>query len=163
MRKAPLPAVLATAGAAALVTAAALGAFAVARPHDSANDPGPGDRADTASGLRVGATCASDFAFATEVSCGLARFGDVRRHCSGASTANCPRTRSVTLKNTGPTPVRLVAISGSAPGERHETLSRTLPAGAWEVLGPRAGDAFLFDIVLRSDGGWATVSVTGVS
>ncbi|MDX3072687.1 hypothetical protein ACIP98_18575 [Streptomyces sp. NPDC088354] len=161
MRKAPLPAVLVTAGAAALVSAAALGAFAVARSHGSAS--GPGDGADAAGGLRVGATCTSDFAFATEVSCGLAHFGDVRRHCSGTSTANCPRTRSVTLKNTGRTPVRLVAISGSAPGERHETVSRTLPAGAWEVLGPRAGDAFLFDIVLRSDGGRATVSVTGVS
>lgn len=157
MRKALLSAVLA--GAAVLVTATALAAFAVARSHGSE----AGDQADTASGLRVGATCSSDFAFATEVSCGLTDFGDVRRHCSGTGTADCPRTRSVTLKNTGRTQVRIVAISGSAPGERHETVSRTLPAGAWEVLGPRAGDAFLLDIVLRSDGGRAKVSVTGVS
>ncbi|MFJ5219988.1 hypothetical protein ACIP98_35505 [Streptomyces sp. NPDC088354] len=69
----------------------------------------------------------------------------------------------MTLKNTGRTPVQLVAISGSAPGERHETVSRTLRAGAWEVMGPRAGDFFLLDIVLRSDSGRAKVTVTGLS
>lgn len=157
MRKALLPAVLAT--AAVLVTAA----VAVAHARGSGSGSPSGDPAEAADGLRVGATCSSDFAFATEVSCGLTHFGDVRRHCSGTGTAPCPRTRSVTLKNVGRTPVRLVAVSGSAPGERHETVSRTLPAGAWEVLGPRAGDAFLFDIVLRSGGGRATVGVTGVS
>ncbi|MFJ4845699.1 MULTISPECIES: hypothetical protein [unclassified Streptomyces] len=158
MRKALLPAVLAA--AAVLVTAAALGAVAAAHSHGS----GSGSRADDAEdGLRVGAVCSSDFAFATEVSCGLTHFGDVRRHCSAPGTAGCPLTRSVTLKNVGRTPVRLVAVSGSAPGERHETVSRTLRAGAWEVLGPRDGDLYLFDIVLRSDGGRAAVSVTGVS
>ncbi|MEU6341564.1 hypothetical protein ABZ883_11535 [Streptomyces sp. NPDC046977] len=155
MRKALLPAVLA---AAVLVTAAALGA--AAHSHGSGSDSRADDAED---GLRVGAVCSSDFAFATEVSCGLTHFGDVRRHCSAPGTTDCPLTRSVTLKNVGRTPVRLVAVSGSAPGERHETVSRTLPAGAWEVLGPRDGDSFLFDIVLRSDGGRAAVGVTGVS
>ncbi|MGW3245757.1 hypothetical protein [Streptomyces sp. NPDC001070] len=154
MRTALLPAVFAT-----TVT---LGMFAVSY----ADAPRSGGRAVTATpaeNLRVGAVCSSRFAFATDVSCGLLDFGDVRFHCSAPHDVLCPRTRSVTLENVGRRPVTLVAVSGSAPGQRHETVSRTLPSGARQVLAPRADDTYLYDILLRADTGLAAVGVIGIS
>ncbi|MFB7288542.1 hypothetical protein [Actinacidiphila glaucinigra] len=113
--------------------------------------------------LRVGAVCSARFSFATDVSCGLADFGDVRFHCTDELGDKCPRTRSVTLENIGRTPVRLVAVSGSGPGERHETVSRPLPSGARQVVTPRAGDTYLYDILLRADDGMAAVGVVAVA
>jgi hypothetical protein len=146
---------------AVLVTTVSLGLFATA----CTDDPPPGGNlsARAAQGLRVGAVCSSHFAFATDVSCGLLDFGDVRFRCSGTHSAPCSRTRSVTLENIGRTPVRLVTVSGSAPGERHETVSRTLASGARQVLAPRAGDTYLLDILLRADNGLAAVGVIAVS
>ncbi|MEU1616645.1 hypothetical protein ABZ479_04985 [Streptomyces sp. NPDC005722] len=145
-----------------LVSTVALAPFAAA----CADAPPPEDAhaSPTATtDLRVGAVCSARFSFATDVSCGLTHFGDVRHHCAGGPTGTCPRTRSVTLENIGTTPVRLVAVSGSEPGERHETVSRTLPSGAVQVLTPRAGDTYLYDILLRADDGVAAVGVTAVS
>ncbi|MFI8183815.1 hypothetical protein ACIF70_25305 [Actinacidiphila glaucinigra] len=116
-----------------------------------------------ATDLRVGAVCSARFSFATDVSCGLADFGDVRFHCTDELGGTCPRTRSVTLENIGRTPVRLVAVSGSEPGERHETVSRPLPSGARQVVTPRAGDTYLYDILLRSDDGMVAVGVVAVA
>ncbi|MEU1543172.1 hypothetical protein ABZ461_34760 [Actinacidiphila glaucinigra] len=116
-----------------------------------------------ATDLRVGAVCSVRFSFATDVSCGLDDFGDVRFHCTDALGETCPRTRSVTLENIGRTPVRLVAVSGSEPGERHEAVSRTLPPGARQVVTPRAGDTYLYDILLRADDGMAAVGVVAVA
>ncbi|WP_431968019.1 hypothetical protein [Actinacidiphila sp. bgisy160] len=113
--------------------------------------------------LRVGAVCSSRFDFATDVSCGLVELGDVRFHCAGEHDGPCPRTRSVTFENIGRTSVRLVAVSGSAPGERHETVSRALPTGARTVVAPRAGDRYLFDVLLRAEAGSAAVGVVAVS
>ncbi|MYX35642.1 MULTISPECIES: hypothetical protein [unclassified Streptomyces] len=154
MRRALLSAALAT---------AALGVFAVAQPRGSDAHGTPVD-AGPAAGLRVGAVCSSDITYATDVSCGLGDFGDVRFRCpAGGSAAPCPRTRTVTVENTGPTPLRLVTISGSAPGERHETVSGLLRPGARTDLGPEAGDTYLYDIVLRFDSGPAEARVVALS
>lgn len=144
----------------ALVTAA-LGVSAVS----CADPPRPGGTAAEApvDDLRVGAVCSSHFAFATDVSCGLVDLGDVRFHCSGTHDDPCPRTRSVTFENIGRTSVRLVTVSGSAPGERHETVSRPLPTGARTVVAPRAGDRYLYDVLLRAGTGSAAVGVVAVS
>ncbi|MFD8073470.1 hypothetical protein OG937_35780 [Streptomyces sp. NBC_00510] len=152
MRKALLPAALAT---------AALGVSAVS----CADAPRPGGTAAEAPAedLRVGAVCSSHFAFATDVSCGLVDLGDVRFHCTGEHDGPCPRTRSVTFENIGSTSVRLVAVSGSAPGERHEAVSRALPTGARTVVAPRDGDRYLFDVLLRAETGSAAVGVVAVS
>ncbi|MFJ9917129.1 hypothetical protein [Actinacidiphila glaucinigra] len=158
MRTALLPAALAT---------AALGLSAVScadapRPGDASR---PGDTAAEAAvqDLRVGAVCSSHFAFATDVSCGLVGLGDVRFHCAGEHDGPCPRTRSVTFENIGRTSVRLVAVSGSAPGERHEAVSRALPTGARATVAPRAGDRYLYDVLLRAKTGSAAVGVVAVS
>ncbi|MYX38671.1 MULTISPECIES: hypothetical protein [unclassified Streptomyces] len=158
MRTALLPAALAT---------AALGLSAVScadapRPRGA---PRPGDTAAEAAvqDLRVGAVCSSHFAFATDVSCGLVGLGDLRFHCAGEHDGPCPRTRSVTFENIGRTSVRLVAVSGSAPGERHEAVSRALPTGARATVAPRAGDGYLYDVLLRAKTGSAAVGVVAVS
>lgn len=153
MRTALLPAALVT---------AALGVSAVS----CADAPRPGHTAAArapAEDLRVGAVCSSHFAFATDVSCGLVNLGDVRFHCTGEHDGPCPRTRSVTFENIGSTPVRLVAVSGSAPGERHEAVSRALPTGARAVVAPRDGDRYLYDVLLRAKTGSAAVGVIAVS
>ncbi|WP_432041842.1 hypothetical protein [Streptomyces cadmiisoli] len=145
--------------AAAAVSGAAAALYAVASDstdRDTGTPPG-GD-------LRVGGVCSADFTFSTEVSCGLVGFGDVRFHCrDDADAAPCPRTRSVTLENTGSTRVRLVTISGSRPGERHEAVSQSLFPGARTIVDPHAGDTYLYDIVLRTPGGSARVEITAVS
>ncbi|MDX2815698.1 hypothetical protein PV410_24535 [Streptomyces sp. PA03-5A] len=69
----------------------------------------------------------------------------------------------MTFENIGRTSVRLVAVSGSAPGERHKTVSRALPTGARAVLSPRAGDRYLYDVLLRAETGSAAVGVVAVS
>ncbi|MFB7290080.1 hypothetical protein [Actinacidiphila glaucinigra] len=154
MRKALLPAVFAT---------AALGVFVVAQPRGSDAQGAPADAAPAA-GLRIGAVCSSDIAYATDVSCGLGDFGDVRFRCpEGTSATPCPRTRTVTLENTGRTPLRLVTISGSAPGERHEAVSGLVRPGARTALAPGAGDTYLYDIVLRFDSGPAEARVVALS
>lgn len=154
MRKALVPAVLAT---------AVLGVFVVAQPRGP-DAHGPATDAASPAGLRVGAVCSSEIDYATEVSCGLGTFGDVRFRCPGGTPATrCPRTRAVTLENTGRTPLRLVTVSGSAPGERHETVSGLLRPGARTALGPRAGDIYLYDIVLRFDAGPAQARVVALS
>ncbi|MEU4097513.1 hypothetical protein [Streptomyces sp. NPDC026673] len=144
----------------ALVTAA-LGVSAVS----CADAPRHGGTAAEAPAedLRVGAVCSSHFAFATDVSCGLVDLGDVRFHCSGTHDDPCPRTHSVTFENIGRTSVRLVTVSGSAPGERHETVSRPLRTGARTVVAPRAGDRYLYDVLLRAGTGSAAVGVVAVS
>ncbi|MFI8181343.1 hypothetical protein OG539_09180 [Actinacidiphila glaucinigra] len=158
MRTALLPAALAT---------AALGVSVVscADAPRSGDAPRPGGTAAgaTVQDLRVGAVCSSHFAFATDISCGLVGLGDVRFHCSDEHGDPCPRTRSVTFENIGRTSVRLVAVSGSAPGERHETVSRALPTGARATVAPRAGDGYLYDVLLRADTGSAAVGVVAVS
>lgn len=155
VRKALVPAVLAT---------TVLGVFAVVQPRGS-DAHGAAVEAAPPAGLRVGAVCSSDIDYATEVSCGLGNFGDVRFRCGSAGTAAapCPRTRIVTLENTGRTALRLVTVSGSAPGERHETVSRLLRPGTRTALGPRAGDTYLYDIVLRFDAGPAQARVVALS
>ncbi|MFB7293144.1 hypothetical protein [Actinacidiphila glaucinigra] len=153
MRTALLPAALAT---------AALGVSAVSCAD--ASRTGDTTAGATVQDLRVGAVCSSHFAFATDVSCGLVGFGDVRFHCAGEhGDEPCPRTRSVTFENIGRTSVRLVAVSGSAPGERHESVSRALPTGARATVAPRAGDGYLYDVLLRADTGSAAVGVVAVS
>ncbi|MFE0632302.1 hypothetical protein ACFW3D_35795 [Streptomyces sp. NPDC058864] len=147
---------------AVLVSTVALAPFATActdtpSPEDVHDSPPP------ATDLRVGAVCSAHFSFATDVSCGLTDFGDVRFHCADELSGACPKTRSVTLENIGRTPVRLVAVSGSEPGERHESVSRTLPSGGRQVLTPRAGDTYLYDILLRAADGLAAVGVVAVS
>ncbi|WP_406320134.1 hypothetical protein [Streptomyces sp. NBC_01637] len=123
-----------------------------------------GSAVPPAQNLRVGAVCKADFSFATEVSCGLVSFGDVRFQCpQGTHIASCPRTRSVTLKNTGRTSLQVITISGSGPGERVETVSGRVRPGASATVGPRAGDTYLYDIVLRSSGGLTQARVTTVS
>ncbi|MFD8078305.1 hypothetical protein ACFV3E_37315 [Streptomyces sp. NPDC059718] len=151
MRKSLLPAALAT---------AVLGMSAV-----SCADTHPGHQAveKTSQQLHIGAVCSSHFAFTTDVSCGLMGLGDVRFHCAGEHDGPCPRTHSVTFENIGRTAVRLVTVSGSAPGERHETDSRVLPTGARVTVAPRAGDKYLYDILLRADTGSAAVGVVEVS
>ncbi|MDX2646695.1 hypothetical protein PV341_24600 [Streptomyces sp. PA03-1a] len=146
---------------AVLVSTVALAPFATA----CTDDPPPDDAhtSPPATALRGGAVCSAHFSFATDVSCGLTDFGDVRFHCADELTGTCPRTRSVTLENIGRTPVRLVAVSGSEPGERHETVTGTLPSGGRQVLTPRAGDTYLYDILLRADNGLAAVGVVAVS
>ncbi|MEU1621412.1 hypothetical protein ABZ479_29440 [Streptomyces sp. NPDC005722] len=154
MRKALVSAVLATAG---------LGVFVVGQPRGSDAHGAVGGAA-SAAGLRVGAVCSSGIAYATEVSCGLGELGDVRFRCpEGTSAGPCPRTRTVTLENTGRASLRLVTISGSAPGERHETVSGLLRPGARTALGPRAGDTYLYDIVLRFDAGPVRARVVALS
>ncbi|WP_406259816.1 hypothetical protein OH779_01295 [Actinacidiphila glaucinigra] len=152
MRTALLPAALAS---------AALGLSAVSctdAPHPA------GTTAETpVQDLRVGAVCSTHFAFATDVSCGLVGLGDLRFHCAGEHDGPCPRTRSVTFENIGRTSVRLVAVSGSAPGERHETATRALPTGARATVAPRAGDRYLYDVLLRAKAGSAAVGVDAVS
>ncbi|MET9880798.1 hypothetical protein ABZZ36_40285 [Actinacidiphila glaucinigra] len=152
MRTALLPATLAT---------AALGLSAVS----CADAPRPaGTAAETpAQDLQVGAVCSTHFTFATDVSCGLVGLGDVRFHCAGEHDGPCPRTRSVTFENIGRTSVRLVAVSGSAPGERHETVTRALPTGARTTVAPRAGDRYLYDVLLRAKTGSVAVGVVAVS
>ncbi|WP_432041626.1 hypothetical protein [Streptomyces cadmiisoli] len=145
--------------AATAVSGAAAALYAVASDSTDRDTGTPPGR-----DVRVGAVCSADFTFSTEVSCGLVGFGDVRFHCrDDAHTAPCTRTRSVTLENTGSTRVRLVTISGSRPGERHEVVSRALLPGARAVVAPRAGDTHLYDIVLRTPGGSARVEITAVS
>ncbi|MFE0633295.1 hypothetical protein ACFW3D_41010 [Streptomyces sp. NPDC058864] len=163
MRKALLPAAL----------AAALGVSAVSCAdvpgHGGAPRPGGTTAESAAQDLRVGSVCSSHFAFATDVSCGLVELGDVRFHCTDEDEGEdeqgytCPRTRSVTFENIGRTPVRLVAVSGSAPGERHETVSPALPTGGRATVAPRAGDRFLYDVLLRAGTGSAAVGVVAVS
>ncbi|MFF3565877.1 hypothetical protein ACFYXS_38205 [Streptomyces sp. NPDC002574] len=154
MRNALVSAVLAT---------AVLGAFALAQPR-SGEAHASGDDAAVPGGLRVGAVCSSDVGYATDVSCGLGSFGDVRFLCPpGTRTGPCPRTRAVTVENTGRTDLRLVGISGSAPGERHETVSGLLRPGTRTAVGPRDGDTYLYDIVLRSGGGRAQARVTALA
>ena len=69
----------------------------------------------------------------------------------------------MTVQNIGGSVVRLVAVSGSAPGERHETVSRALRTGARVVVAPRAGDRYLFDVLLRARTGSAAVAVVAIS
>ncbi|MFJ5220022.1 hypothetical protein ACIP98_35680 [Streptomyces sp. NPDC088354] len=148
----------------AVFATAVLGVFVLAQPRSGAAHRSGDDGATLPSDLRVGAVCSSDIGYATDVSCGLASFGDVRFLCpAGTRTAPCPRTRTVTLQNTGRTDLRLVGISGSAPGVRHETVSRLLRPGARAALGPRDGDTYLYDIVLRSGGGRTEARVTALS
>ncbi|MFJ4851397.1 hypothetical protein [Streptomyces sp. NPDC088733] len=91
-------------------------------------------------------------------------FGDVRHHCPGATdAAMCPSTRGLTLKNTGSVPIQLIAVSGSRPGDRQEAAPRTVRVGADTVVRPRAGDAFLYDIVLRCNGGHAKAAVVAMA
>ncbi|MEU4096783.1 hypothetical protein [Streptomyces sp. NPDC026673] len=146
---------------AVLATTVPLGLLATACADEPPPDRKPPAKLER--GLRVGAVCSSHFTFATDVSCGLTDFGDVRFHCADPHSDTCPRTRSVTLENIGRTPVRLVAVSGSAPGERHETVSVTLASGGRQVLAPRAGDTYLYDILLRAGTGLAAVGVVAVS
>lgn len=147
----------------ALAAAAAVGGAAAVYAVASVT----ADRADsmpTGQDLRIGAACSADFTYATEVSCGLIGFGDTRFHCRGDTHATpCPRTRSVTLENTGSARVRLVVVSGSRPGERHDVVTPALRPGARAVLTPRSGDTYLYDIVMRTSGGNARVNITDVS
>ncbi|MDX3239059.1 hypothetical protein PV392_25905 [Streptomyces sp. ME03-5709C] len=158
MRTALLPAALAI---------AALGVSAVAcantpRPA-TIPSPVPASSGAFARDLRVGAVCSAHFGFATDVSCGLMGLGDVRFDCADQGRHSCARTRSVTFENVGGSVVRLVAVSGSAPGERHETVSHALRTGARVVVGPRAGDRYLFDVLLRARAGSAAVKVVAIS
>ncbi|WP_431950355.1 hypothetical protein [Actinacidiphila sp. bgisy167] len=155
MRKALLSAALATAALAwSAVSCAGAGAEG---PRPGGTTPGA-----VARDLRVGAVCSSRFAFATDVSCGLVGLGDVRFHCADGHDGPCPRTRSVTFENIGRAAVRLVAVSGSAPGERHETVFPVLASGARAVVAPRAGDRYLFDVLLRAGVGSAAVGVVAI-
>ncbi|MEV7991291.1 hypothetical protein AB0O67_05070 [Streptomyces sp. NPDC086077] len=118
----------------------------------------------TGQDLRVGAACSADFTYSPEVSCGLMGFGDVRFHCRSETPATqCPRTRSVTLENTGSARVRLVVISGSRPGERNDVVTPALLPGARAVIAPRSDETYLYDIVMRTFGGSARVKITDVS
>ncbi|MEU6081124.1 hypothetical protein [Streptomyces sp. NPDC047108] len=101
--------------------------------------------------IEVGQTCAS-LRERAELSCGTAAFGDTRFNCEGVDIGRCPLTRSVSVRNTGRTPVTLIVVSGPRQGERHESARKPLASGQEARLRPGSGDRLLYDIVVRAEG-----------
>ncbi|MFG2192406.1 hypothetical protein [Streptomyces sp. NPDC048639] len=124
--------------------------------------PGPGGTGGHRT-IEVGQTCAS-LRDRLELSCGTAAFGDTRFNCAGVDIGRCPPTTSVSVRNTGRTPVTLIVISGSRQGERHESARPPLASGQEARLRPGAGDDRLFDIVVRPEGrGPGTIRILRVA
>ncbi|MDW6064221.1 hypothetical protein SAZ11_47675 [Streptomyces sp. FXJ1.4098] len=104
--------------------------------------------ADGLSTVHGGQTCFGLPPLHTEVSCGTTAFGDLRYHCSSETAEYCPRTRAVTIRNSGTTPARLTVISGRS-GHRSEQAPVTVRADHTAVLRAARGD-YLYDIVLET-------------
>jgi hypothetical protein len=115
--------------------------------------PEAGDRPAEHPMIQIGQTCASLRDRGLEISCGAVAFGDTRFNCARVHGEKCPKTRSLTVRNIGRAPVKIIVISGSGPGERNESTTPTLETGKEAALHPGTGDSFLFDIVVRSEGG----------